>query len=188
MASPTVLLGDQTAPTISSASTVVKFPVLPIVAAALAGTVFAILGFGGIGYYLVHTGRLVMAGGAAPKVPGIVQVTTHAMSLEPLLVNLADADGKGYLRVSLTLRVSNAVDTNGARMKSEKRKDDSISDESVAEVRDTVLNVLGRQTADQLLTSEGKEHLKAQLKAGLAEHNADLKVTEIFFTDFLVQR
>jgi flagellar basal body-associated protein FliL len=30
--------------------------------------------------------------------------------------------------------------------------------------------------------------LKAELKKALSEHNADLKVIDVFFTDFLVQR
>ena len=59
---------------------------------------------------------------------------------------------------------------------------------SVAEVRDTVLAVLGRQTADGLLAADGKGRLKVELKAALAEHNRDLKVMDVFFTDFLVQR
>ena len=58
----------------------------------------------------------------------------------------------------------------------------------MAAVRDTVLTVLGRQTADGLLAADGKEHLKAELKSAIAEHNPDLKVKDVFFTDFLVQR
>jgi flagellar FliL protein len=58
----------------------------------------------------------------------------------------------------------------------------------VAAVRDTVLMVLGRQTADGLLAVDGKEHLKSELKAALSERNTDLKVKDVFFTDFLVQR
>jgi flagellar FliL protein len=48
--------------------------------------------------------------------------------------------------------------------------------------------VLGRQTSEGLLSVDGKERLKAELNAAMAEHNADLKVTDMFFTEFLVQR
>jgi flagellar FliL protein len=51
-----------------------------------------------------------------------------------------------------------------------------------------VLTVVGQQTADNLLAANGKERLKAALKSALAEHNANLKVTDLFLTDFLVQR
>jgi flagellar FliL protein len=108
--------------------------------------------------------------------------------LEPLLVNLADAGGSSYLRVSLTLRVSDMTDTKGAKANDEKSKADKSADDAVAAVRDTVLTVLGRQTADGLLAVDGKEHLKSELKAALGERNSDLKVKDVFFTDFLVQR
>ncbi len=75
-----------------------------------------------------------------------------------------------------------------ARRQGEKSKRDKGTDDAVAAVRDTVLSVLGRQTADGLLAADGKEHLKAELKTALAEHNSDLKVMDVFFTDFLVQR
>jgi flagellar FliL protein len=111
------------------------------------------------------------------------------MVLDPLLVNLADVGGSSYLRVALTLRVPDPADKKGSQTKDGKNKDDkNTSDEVAAAVRDTVLTVLGRQTADGLLAADGKEHLKSALKAALAEHNADLKVKDIYFTDFLVQR
>jgi flagellar FliL protein len=129
-----------------------------------------------------------MQGGATQKTESIVTAATHAMMLEPLLVNLADAGGSSYLRVALTLRVADVIDKKGAKANDEKGKNDKGMDDAVAAVRDTVLTVLGRQTADGLLAADGKEHLKTELKAALAQHNADLKVKDVFFTDFLVQR
>jgi flagellar FliL protein len=113
---------------------------------------------------------------------------THAMVLEPLLVNLADAGGTSYLRIALTLRIAEVADKKGTKATGEKSKDDKGTDDAVAAVRDTVLTVLGRQTAEELSTPGGKDLLKTELKAALAEHNSDLKVKDIFFTDFLVQR
>jgi flagellar FliL protein len=110
------------------------------------------------------------------------------VALEPLLVNLSDAGGSSYLRVAMTLRVADVAEKKGAKAKGEKDKEEKSSDEAIAAVRDTVLTVLGRQTADDLLAADGKDHLKLALKAGFAEHNADLKVIDVFFTDFLVQR
>jgi flagellar FliL protein len=122
------------------------------------------------------------------RTDAVALTSTRAMVLEPLLVNLADAGGSSYLRVALTLRVADVVDKRGAKDNDEKSKNDKGTDDAVAAVRDTVLTVLGRQTADGLLAMGGKEHLKTELKAALAEHNADLKVKDVFFTDFLVQR
>jgi flagellar FliL protein len=110
------------------------------------------------------------------------------MALEPVLVNLADPGGSSYLRVALTLRVADVEEGKDAKAKEEKLKEDKAASDAVASVRDTTLMVLGRQTADGLLAADGKEHLKADLKKAFAEHNADLKVMDVFFTDFLVQR
>jgi len=165
-----------------------KFPIISLLIAVAAGVVIATLGVGGGVYYLARTGRLPVQGGAGQKTELVAFGTTHAMVLEPLLVNLADPSGSSYLRVALTLRVADVVDRKGTRPTGEKSKDDKGTEDSVAAVRDTVLTVLGRQTADGLLAVDGKEHLKTELKAALAERNADLKVKDVFFTDFLVQR
>lgn len=188
--SPTVLAGASTPPAPVSAPVPVeaKFPVIPMLLAVVTGVVIAAIGIGCVVYYLARTGRLPMQGAAAQKTLAVVPVTTHAMALEPLLVNLADEGGSSYLRVALTLRVADVPDKKGSKAKDEKGKDDKSSDDAVAAARDTVLTVLGRQTADGLLAADGKEHLKSALKVALAQHNADLKVTDIFFTDFLVQR
>jgi flagellar FliL protein len=157
--------------------------------AVVAGVVIATMVIGGVVYYLARTGRFPVQGGTSGKAVAVVPAATHAMVLEPLLVNLADAGGSSYLRVALTLRVADAADKKGSQTKDGKNKDDkNASDEAAAAVRDTVLTVLGRQTADGLLDADGKEHLKSALKTALAEHNADLKVMDIYFTDFLVQR
>jgi flagellar FliL protein len=188
--SPTVLASASTSspPAPAPALVAAKFPFFPLLIAMVAGVVIATLGVGGAVYYLARTGRLPMQGGAARKTEAVAPAPTHAMVLEPLLVNLADAGGSSYLRVAMTLRVADVADKRGAKANDEKSRGDKGMDDAVATVRDTVLTVLGRQTADGLLATDGKEHLKTELKAALGEHNADLKVKDVFFTDFLVQR
>jgi flagellar FliL protein len=192
--SPTVLAGVSTsspsapAPAPLAAPAAAKFPIVPLLIAVVVGVVIATLGVGGVVYYLAHIGRLPIQGGAAQKTEATIPATTHVMVLEPLLVNLADAGGNSYLRVALTLRVADVIDKKGAKANDEKSNNDRGTDDAVAAARDTVLTVLGQQTVDGLLAADGKEHLKTELKAALAEHNADLKVKDVFFTDFLVQR
>ncbi len=173
----------------SSASEPVKLPIVSLLIAVVLGVVVATLGVGGIVYYLARSGRLPMQGGAAAKAEPVGLTATHAMVLEPLLVNLADSGGNAYLRVGLTLRVADVADKRGAKSKDEKSSDGKGGkDVDAAAVRDTALMVLGRQTSEGLLSVDGKERLKAELNAAMAEHNADLKVTDMFFTEFLVQR
>jgi flagellar protein FliL len=192
--SPTVLAGasstvpPDSSPTSVAAPVAAKFPLVPLLIAVVAGVLVAALGVGGVVYYLVRTGRLPGREGLAHKTEAALPVATHSMVLEPLLVNLADTSGSSYLRVAMTLRVADATESKEAKPKEEKPKEDKENSGDVAAVRDTMLTVLGRQTADRLLAADGKEQLKAELKAALAEHNADLKVMDVFFTDFLVQR
>jgi flagellar FliL protein len=181
--SPTVLASSS--PVAAPPAAPAKFPLVPLLIAVVAGVLITALGVGGVMYYLARSGKLPGHGSPAVKAGPVVPVTTHAIVLEPLLVNLADAGGASYLRVALTLRVEDATAKKDAKPKDEKSKD---GDEDVAAVRDTTLMVLGRQTADGLLAADGKEQLKVELKAALATRNSDLKVTDIFFTDFLVQR
>lgn len=149
----------------------------------LLGVVIASLGFGGVLYYLARSGRLIFHENKTSKAPAQVAIATHLMALDPLLVNLADEGGSSYLRLSMSLQVTDVPSSKGSKAKDEKN-----SDESTVAVRDTALNVLGRQTSGELLAPDGKEHLKTELKKALAKHNADLKVKELFFSDFLVQR
>lgn len=172
----------------SSAADPAKLPVVPLLIAVLLGVVIATLGAGGIVYLLARSGRLPIQSGVAAKTEPAVTPTTHAMVLEPLLVNLADNSGNAYLRVGLTLRVADAVSKGNEKVKEEKPGDSKSSKYADAAVRDTALAVLGRQSAEDLLAVDGKERLKTELKAAIAEHNSELKVTDLFFTEFLVQR
>jgi len=191
--SPTVLAGASStvppdSPPAAAVAPVAKFPLIPLLIAVVLGVVVATLGVGGVVYYLVRTGRLPGREGAAHRAEAAAPSATHAMVLDPLLVNLADAGGSSYLRIAMTLRVADAAEGKDAKAKEEKPKDGKESSDAVASVRDTMLTVLGQQTADRLLAVDGKEKLKTELKTALAEHNADLKVMDVFFTDFLVQR
>jgi flagellar protein FliL len=179
--SPTVLVGGSSAP----APTPVKFPVVPLLIAVVVGVLIAGLAAGGVMYYLVRSGKLSAQGGPASRREASAPLATHVIVLEPLLVNLADDSGSAYLRVAIALRVANVSDSKGSKPKDEKVKD---GNEDVPAVRDTTLTVLGRQTAKGLVAPDGKERLKVELKSALAEHNTDLKVFDVFFTDFLVQR
>lgn len=149
--------------------------------AMLIGAATASLAFGGVLYYFARSGRLSIRGVAAATTRSPSEPSTHLLVLDPLLVNLP---GEGdYLRLSLSLQVADAPAKTESGSKSDKSGADAI-----AAIRDTALTVLGRQTADDLLAQDGKERLKVELKDALADHNADLKVTKIFFTEFLVQR
>ncbi len=112
------------------------------------------------------------------------------MVLEPLLVNLADPGGAGYLRVVMALELEDPPPAKDAKPKEEKpaEKGKVVVNEDEVKMRDVALTVLGRETTASLLEPEGKEHLKLTLRSAISAHVSDVKVVDVMFTEFLVQR
>ncbi len=166
-----------------------KVPVVPLVLAVVVAAVFATATVGGVAYWAIRTGKLPIAG--VKTVTVVVEappVKTKLVPLDPLLVNLADPDGKGYLRVALTLKVEDPPPPKDAKPKDEKETKGPPKNEFEAEERDAAFAILGKETSDALLASDGKERLKRDLKGAMAEHVPEVKVVDVLITEFLVQR
>lgn len=176
----------------AGAAPAAKVPMMPLMISMVLAVVLGAGAVGGGIFYMIKSGKI--------SVPGQVVVTkveagekevpkSHPLIMEPILVNLQDPGGRAYLRVGITLQVLDDVPVKGAK-KEEAPPDKGPKLPTAAETsaRDVVLTVLGQQTSDALLESDGKEALKTKLRAGLKEHDPELKVSELFFTEFLVQR
>jgi flagellar FliL protein len=159
----------------------VKLPVIPLIIAVVLGVLVSVSAVSGLGYYLIHSGKLKLQTASSVQAAPAVSTKTYAVALEPMVVNLADGSSGAYLRLSMTLNVADAADQPAKEEKSANKQAD-------AALRDTALTVLVRQTSESLLAADGKEQLKKELRAALAEHNPDVKVTDLFITEFLVQR
>lgn len=160
---------------------------LPLLLICVVAVVLTAAGCGGVMVYLAKKGKFGVGGAAAPveeKTPEAA--TTHPVVLEPLLVNLADEDGHSYLRVSIVLSELDAP----AKDKTKKEGEAAAKPVPGAEaaLRDTILDVLGKQHAAVLLDPAGKDHLKQDLKDALDKNVPDAKIQAVYFTDFLVQR
>ena len=157
-----------------------KAPVFSLVIAIVFGVIVSVAVVGGAGYYLIHSGKLRLQMMPSPK--PTVEAKTHTVALDPLLVNLSDSSGAAYLRVSIALRVADA------EVAPKEEKESGNAKEQTAALRDAALVVLARETSERLLTPDGKEHLRTELKQSLAERVPDFKVVDLYFTEFLVQR
>ena len=160
----------------------VKLPLVMLLLVVIVGAGIGVAAAAGGLFFLVKSGKLSLgaaAGASVDKPSG--ETAGHPLVLEPILVNLADEGGHAYLRLGLTL------DVEGEAAKAEGDSKAKAPSEQELAVRDTVLAVLGQQTSAWLLGPDGKEHLKIELKEALAKHNAQLKIKDVFFTDFLVQ-
>lgn len=132
-------------------------------------------GGGGAGAYWYFKASPKAGEAAAPEPeaappPGMVE-------MEPFVVNLADPGGQRFVRVSMRLLTYD--EAQAAEL-----KEDAVAK---TKLRSAILELLSMQTADPLVTPEGK----AALKKAIAEHAAhavhELKVTDVLFVEFVVQ-
>ena len=156
----------------------------------LLSTVLTLGVVGGSGFYLIRSGKLGGGAQSAVTQPAIAPIivvappASHVLALEPMIVNLSDANGRAYLRASVSLRIRDEEKAE----KQQEKKDLKAVDAVATELRDTTLAVLSRQTSDGLLVPDGREALKQTLEHEYKVRNTEIPVFEVYFTDFLVQR
>jgi flagellar FliL protein len=158
-----------------------------VIATAAAVTISMALVMG-IVYFLAKSGRLAAMLGKPLSTSTSIQVIpppTNRLSLEPMVVNLADRDDRSYLQIGITL---DSVVKKDEASKAENYKNLKGEGDVEAAIRDTALSVLVHQTAEDLLAPKGKDNLKAELKEAFAKRNPEQKVIDVYFTEFLVQR
>jgi flagellar FliL protein len=149
-----------------------KWTVLGVIALLL-------LGGGGTGFYLWRA-RAAAAEGGEGASHDAARPSAHGagvLALEPFVVNLADGEGSRFLRVNLRL----LVDDGEAA--------ETIQEDEVAmlKVRSGILELLSAQTSGALVTPEGKAALKAAIASRATESLDKVKVTDVLFSEFVVQ-
>ena len=99
-------------------------------------------------------------------------------------MNLADPEDGRFLRATLALGVDGQLPT----IAKGENKPVETGAVSMATIRDSILTVLAQYTSEQLLTPDGKTKLKADLINALNRDVPELRVREVYLTEFLVQR
>jgi flagellar FliL protein len=95
-------------------------------------------------------------------------------SLDTFIVNLADAGRSRYLRVTMDLELATATDAAKITKK-------------LPQVRDSILMILPSKQFDDIASMEGKIALRDEIIAKLNSLFVRSVVTNIFFTEFVVQ-
>lgn len=113
------------------------------------------------------------AKGAAPESAGEPGVLTF----EPFVVNLADPGGQHFLKA--TLRI--VVGSSEAATEIEK---DEVR---MLRVRSALLELLSQQSAEQLVTPDGKAALKRAIADRVNPVLDSTKVSDVLFAEFVVQ-
>ena len=139
--------------------------------------VIVLLGGGGGAYYWMSA-----RGGDAATAEGAEAAPAHeeeagvAVPLEPFVVNLADPGGSRFLRVNLSLVVDEAHAL-------EFEENPTV----MARVRSAILELLAQQTADPLITPDGKTALKQAIAEGAGHAVEGLHISDVLFSEFVVQ-
>src|SRR5688572_17954728 len=97
--------------------------------------------------------------------------------LDPFVVNLADQDSARYLRIKVTLMVD------------DKHKVKEVVENMAltGKVKDVILQTLSRKTSHDLINEEGKNKLRAEIQDGISRYFKEPKLTDVMFTEFVIQ-
>lgn len=99
------------------------------------------------------------------------------VTFEPFLVNLADAGGNRFLKVTVQLVIGSPEEAA------------HVAETPVVlmQVRSAILELLTEQTAPVLVTADGKQHLKEAIKTRVSGYLEDQEVIDVLFSEFVVQ-
>lgn len=99
------------------------------------------------------------------------------LAFEPFLVNLADAGGARFLKITVQLVLAS----------DEEAKHIEHSPVVLMHLRSAILELLTMQLSNTLVTAEGKKALKDAIKTRLSPDLPHQKVVDVLFSEFVVQ-
>ncbi len=145
-----------------------------IIIAAVAVVLLAAMGGG---FYIILDKISTIEKSAVPE--GTEDVVDNGepkpiYSLATLIVNLADKDGRRYLRTSMDLELSKAGD-------------DAKIEGKIAQVKDSAIGIMSTRDFDDINSLSGKKLLKDDIVSGLNTVLQEDIVTNIYFSEFVVQ-
>lgn len=137
----------------------------------------AVAALAGGGYYYKSQAAHAEEGEAAHEEKTVSPKDRGLVSFEPFVANLADEGGRRFVRVTVQLVVADAL--QGAEM--------TETPVLMMQARAIILELLGMQTADALVTPEGKVALRQAIAERVAEALHEIEVVDVLFSDFVVQ-
>jgi flagellar FliL protein len=99
------------------------------------------------------------------------------LSLEPFLVNLADAQSARFVKVTFQLGLT------------EDKEEFTKSPVAIAATRDAIITLLSSKTSDQILTVEGKNKLRQEVRERVNDviSGSKARVQDVYIVEFVVQ-
>ena len=96
---------------------------------------------------------------------------------DPFVVNLADAHASRFLRATVHLIVGSAEEAERLQK----------TPVALMQARSAILDLLTVQTADRLVTPDGKTALRKAIAERVGGASDEVKVLDVLFSDFVVQ-
>jgi flagellar FliL protein len=148
------------------------------------GAAVLVLGIGGgAGWYFMHgsgdeTSEPAKKDHGSSKKKKKEEHPPEYLAIESFTVNLQPENGDQYLRVAFTLQVDGAEQAE-------------LIKANMAKVRSRVLLLLSGKKASEINTVEGKQQLAGEIlaavKAPFAEHGDEQEISDVLFTEFIIQ-
>jgi flagellar FliL protein len=109
-----------------------------------------------------------------PEVKEAIETMGPVKQLETFVVNLADKDGKRYLRVSMGLELENKESVD-------------VVEKRLLKIRDAILMILPTKKYEDIGTVEGKSALRNEMLRKINQLITPEEIKNIYFTEFVVQ-
>jgi flagellar FliL protein len=149
----------------------------------ISAVVLAGSGFGGYGLVNYYQGTPapeegeVEAAETTEAGDGSILKVKSTMELESFLVNLADKDSARFVKASFML----GFDQVGLGTE---LSEDPVA---LAATRDKIISILSTKTAEQILTPEGKESLRTEIRDEVNSIFNMKSIIEVYIMDMVVQ-
>jgi flagellar protein FliL len=112
--------------------------------------------------------------GKSAKKPQPEQVKA-TLALDPFLVNLADKEEIRFVKTTFQLGLA------------EEPNEEANNTAVIAAIRDSIISLLSSKTAEQILTTQGKDKLREEIRSRVRSVAPRIDVLEVYIVDFVVQ-
>ncbi|MDR2151930.1 MAG: flagellar basal body-associated FliL family protein [Helicobacteraceae bacterium] len=96
------------------------------------------------------------------------------VDLDQFIVNLLSADGRRYLKTSVSLELTHK--NAGAEVENK-----------MPLIRDAIIRQLSSKRFDEISTESGKERLREEIKNNVNRYLIDGQIKSVYFTSFVIQ-
>jgi flagellar FliL protein len=137
----------------------------------------AVLALAGGGYYYKTQAAHAEGAEAEHEEKAVSPKERGLVAFDPFVANLADEGGRRFVRVTVQLVVGTA----------EQAAEMTETPVLAMQARAIILELLGMQLADTVVTPEGKVALRQAIAERIAEVLHEIEVVDVLFSDFVVQ-